>query len=109
MAKEIPGPAGKGPKTDGMALALSRHCQYIYMLVDLRGLTLRSWGNLGVGLGVPMENPHCACIATTWLGTWQYLKVDGLGLQTRCLCKLALILGQGHFAALHVAPDVGIE
>jgi len=59
----------------------------------------------GLVLGCPWRSR----IATTWLGTWQYLKVDGLGSQTRSLCKLALILGQGHFAVLHVAPDVGVE
>jgi hypothetical protein len=59
MAKEIPDPTGMGPKTDVMTLAPRRDCQYMYILVDLCGLTLRSWRNLGVGLGVPMEIPHC--------------------------------------------------
>ena len=56
-----------------------------------------------------MENPHCACIATAWLGTWQYLKVGRLGSQTRSLCKLALVLGHECVAVLDVAPDVGVE
>lgn len=113
MASENPDPAENELKTDRMAPTLKQRLLiHIYtrrsMRVDSEILE-KPWGWSWGAHGEPALRPQCACIATTWLGTWQYLKVGRLGSQTRSLCKLALVLGQGRFAGMNVAPGVGVE
>ena len=69
----------------------------------------KSWGWSWGAHGEPAWRQTLRLHATTWLGTWQYLKVGRLGSQTRSLCRLALVLGRERLAVLNVAPDVGVE
>lgn len=88
MAKKDPDPAGNELNTDGIGTGTleQRLSIHIYtrksMQVDSQILE-KSWGWSWGAHGEPAWRQTLRLHATTWLGTWQYLKVGRLGSQNK--------------------------